>query len=216
MEEETYTCFFYGTLMAFPILSRVIYGTQNPDPWQKERLRVRPAILHDHCRHRVKGVDYPGVIAQSGNSVRGTVVEGLSKVDIERLDIFEGDEYERLQVDVNLLSNEQTLDISRSAHETGEVIQAGIYIWVQGTHYLEDAEWDFDHFTKQKLRNWVGDSKNFEFQESGAPDPMGGRWWARPDEVDATANSAAAATPTPKPDINHTQPKGAQGDSIVE
>ncbi|KAF3912927.1 hypothetical protein AA313_de0209349 [Arthrobotrys entomopaga] len=30
--------------------------------------------------------------------------------------------------------------------------------------------------------------------ESGAPDPMGGRWWARPDEVDESAGSATAST----------------------
>ena len=48
--------------------------------------------------------------------------------------------------------------------ETGETVMAGIYIWTEGTQYLEDTEWDFDHFVKQKLRNWVGDAKNFEFQ----------------------------------------------------
>ncbi|KAK6347091.1 hypothetical protein TWF696_007171 [Orbilia brochopaga] len=164
MDEETYTCFFYGTLMAFPILSRVIYGTQHPDPWQRDRLRIRPAILHDHCRYRVRGVDYPGVIPQAGCSVRGTVVEGLSKMDIERLDSFEGDEYDRLHVNANILADDQLLDIHHDARETGEVVRAGIYIWVQGSQYLEDSEWDFDHFVKQKLRDWVGDSKNFEFQ----------------------------------------------------
>ncbi|KAF3927267.1 hypothetical protein ABW20_dc0109311 [Dactylellina cionopaga] len=188
MEEETYTCFFYGTLMAFPILSRVIYGTQHPDPWQRDRLRIRPALLQDHCRHRVKNVDYPGVIAQAGCSVRGTVVEGLSKMDIERLDSFEGTEYDRRQVEVHLVADEKALDVSSiSSRLTGETIRAGIYIWIEGTQYLEDAEWDFDHFVQKKLRNWVGDTKNFEFQEFGQTDPMGGRWWPRPDEVDAAA-----------------------------
>ncbi|KAK6352607.1 hypothetical protein TWF730_009429 [Orbilia blumenaviensis] len=201
MEEETYTCFFYGTLMAFPILSRVIYGTQNPDPWQRDRLRIRPGILHDHCRHRVKNVDYPGVVAQTGNSVRGTVVEGLSKMDIERLDSFEGHEYERRQVKVSLLTDEKALDISHTGRETGETVMAGTYIWTEGIQYLEDAEWDFDHFVKQKLRNWVGDAKNFEFQEFGTPDPMGGRWWARPNEVDAAAGFATSTT-RPDPSEN--------------
>ncbi|EPS37750.1 hypothetical protein H072_8613 [Dactylellina haptotyla CBS 200.50] len=164
MEEETFTCFFYGTLMAFPILSRVIYGTQHPDPWQRDRLRIRPAVLHDHCRHRVKNVDYPGAVPKAGCSIRGTVVEGLSKMDIERLDHFEGTEYDRLQVQVNILADEKVLDTNRTGQETGETIGAGIYMWTEGAQYLEDSEWDFDHFTKQKLRNWVGDAKNFEFQ----------------------------------------------------
>jgi len=173
-EEETYTCFFYGTLMAFPILSRVIYGTQYCDPWQKERLRIRPAILYDHCRHRVRGVDYPGVIPQQGKCVRGTVVEGLSKMDIEKLDYFEGNEYDRRMVAVKVLLDEKQIE-NKETHREGETLQANIYVWVEGNHYLEDEEWDFEHFVKAKLRNWVGESRNFEFEEAGTTDPTGGR-----------------------------------------
>ncbi|KAF3940708.1 hypothetical protein ABW19_dt0202674 [Dactylella cylindrospora] len=199
MEEETYTCFFYGTLMALPILSRVIYGTQSPDPWQRDRLKIRPAILHDHCRHRVKNVDYPGVVPQVGKSVRGTLVEGLSKMDIERLDHFEGDEYDRIQVKVQVLLDE-SLSENKETHIEGETVQAGIYMWTMGTQFLEEGEWDFEQFTKLKLRNWVGDSKNFEFQESGTTDPMGGRWWQRPGEVDSADSSSTTTTaPTSNP-----------------
>ncbi|KAF3926772.1 hypothetical protein ABW21_db0208425 [Orbilia brochopaga] len=208
MEEETYTCFFYGTLMAFPILSRVIYGTQHPDPWQQDRLRVRPAILHDHCRHQVRGVDYPGVVAEAGCSVRGTVVEGLSKMDIDRLDSFEGDEYERQHVNVTILADDNVLDIHPDAKETDEVVRAGTYIWVQGNQHLENAEWDFDHFIKLKLRAWVGDSKNFD-QESGASGPMGGSWWSRPDEVDAAAA-------TDKPDTTLAPPQELKTNGVTE
>ena len=36
-------------------------------------------------------VDYPGVIPCRDASVRGTLVQGLTRADIARLDAFEGD-----------------------------------------------------------------------------------------------------------------------------
>jgi hypothetical protein len=45
----------------------------------------------DHERHRVLGVDYPGVVPRQGKSVRGTLVQNLTRADAARLDAFEGD-----------------------------------------------------------------------------------------------------------------------------
>jgi hypothetical protein len=47
----------------------------------------------DHERHRVLGVDYPGVVPRQGKSVRGTLVQNLTRADVARLDAFEGDVY---------------------------------------------------------------------------------------------------------------------------
>ena len=48
-------------------------------------------IQQDHERHRVIGVDYPGLVPRPGKSVRGTLVENLTLQDVIRLDAFEGD-----------------------------------------------------------------------------------------------------------------------------
>lgn len=61
-------------------------------------------IQQDHTRHHVKGVDYPAVVPNEigrkilrrdlskwEGSVRGKVVQGLTRKDLELLDIFEGD-----------------------------------------------------------------------------------------------------------------------------
>ncbi|KAL3478382.1 putative disease resistance protein Aig2 [Aspergillus californicus] len=118
--------FFYGTLMAPQILHRVIHGSATPSQWQKDLLTFRPAILHGFRRYKVRGADYPGIIASSAPgwdsaslpgvsaaettptatasaSVLGTVVSGLTDGDIHRLDIFEGGDYTRQKVNVRIL-----------------------------------------------------------------------------------------------------------------
>ena len=37
------------------------------------------------------GVDYPGLVPRPGKSVRGTLVQNLTRADVDRLDAFEGD-----------------------------------------------------------------------------------------------------------------------------
>lgn len=164
---ELHTAFFYGTLMAPSVLKRV---TDHDPASTTSPLRSRPAILHNHRRHRVKGADYPAVIpnpSQSNKdiSVRGTVVQGLTSEDLWRLDLFEGDEYERKQVRVQILSAENLDKISdpalrsangtESQHSTQEELEAETYIWIAGEHRLEDQEWDFDEFVKEKMWRWA-------------------------------------------------------------
>lgn len=120
--------------MASPVLHRVCHGTSNPEPWQTQDIRIRPAILHNYRRHRVLGRDYPGLVpvepeslvddsnsgeaappvdggGSDGNkagssSVRGTLVTGLKDADIWRLDMFEGSQYGKRTVKVRVLEDE--------------------------------------------------------------------------------------------------------------
>ncbi|KAJ4986508.1 AIG2-like family protein [Stagonosporopsis vannaccii] len=182
----SHTAFFYGTLMAPPVLHRVIWGSQTPPtPAHASLLSIRPAILHAHQRRHVKNADYPAVIpAAPASEVRGTLVRGLTDGDMWRLDIFEGDEYERRDVKVRLLLSKRRVghpahqDIEgHPAHQgidgdpahqgidgdpahqdmEGEEVPAQTYIWTAGEHRLESEEWDFDHFVKEKMSRWVGD-----------------------------------------------------------
>lgn len=164
--------------MAKPVLHRVCHGTSKPELWQIEHLTIRPAVLHNFRRHRVVGRDYPGIVpvdSSIGNSnldpkgsrssVRGTVVSGLTDADIWRLDIFEGDEYEQRAVKVRVLEHEgqggsgtgsdgigsDILD----AKETEEEIDAVTYVWLADRDVLEDEEWDFESFLKDKMHLWA-------------------------------------------------------------
>lgn len=153
----SHTAFFYGTLMAPPVLHRVIWGSQTPPtPAHASLLSIRPAILHAHQRRHVKSADYPAVIPSSAtSSVRGTLVTGLTDGDIWRLDIFEGDEYERRDVSVRVLEGKGRAGAEQEDVE-GEEVSAQTYIWIAGEQRLESGEWDFEHFVKEKMSRWVG------------------------------------------------------------
>lgn len=153
-----HTAFFYGTLMAPPVLHRVIWGSQTPPtPAHASLLSIRPAILHAHQRRHVKNADYPAVIpADPASQVRGTLVQGLTDGDIWRLDIFEGAEYERQDVSVRVLDSKGRAGDADHADVEGEEVLAQTYIWIAGEHRLDAGEWDFDHFVKEKMSRWVG------------------------------------------------------------
>jgi hypothetical protein len=168
--------------MSPQILHRVIHGRANPEPWQKATLHFQPAILHGYRRHRVRNADYPGILPVAGTeessgtktspttSVMGTLVSGLTDGDVHRLDVFEGDQYEKKPVAVRTLRRQQNHDSVRvgdtsseselrdvlnavdgEAAGEGEEVAAVTYVWTAGEDMLEDAEWDFETFKKDKM-----------------------------------------------------------------
>lgn len=163
-----HSAFFYGTLMAPAVLYRVCYGTSQPSNFQKSLLSIRPALLSGFQRHKVKHADYPAIVPvttlqqKQGKEkdsdepcVRGTFVSGLTDGDIWRLDIFEGDEYARRDVKVALLHNDD------SPSKTKE--EAQTYVWIAGEDQLEEGEWDFDEFVREKITRWVGNAGEPEY-----------------------------------------------------
>ncbi|KAK8208215.1 hypothetical protein IWZ01DRAFT_507298 [Phyllosticta capitalensis] len=196
--DAPHTAFFYGTLMSTAVLHRVIHGTTTPSDLQRQvsPLRTYPAHLPDHIRHRVRGCDYPAVLpspsttsSSSSPGVRGTLVTGLSAADMWRLDRFEGSEYERKPVAVTVLGpgggdDAQPADVPQ--HAPGAVVEgAETYIWVAGADLLEEREWDFDEFVRDKLARWTGDEGVPEYADvddavaaaQAQGDSMGGRGW---------------------------------------
>ena len=176
---EGRTAFFYGTLMAPEVLHRVCHGSSSPDNpiFATHNLKTCPAILPSHQRHRVKGADYPAILPHSTSSVRGTYVTGLTDSDIWRLDIFEGSEYERVKVTCALLekqpekvfsgvvtSGNEIVHLGSMFNEKGqEIVEAETYLWIGGESRLEEREWDFDEFQREKMRFWVGDAGEEEY-----------------------------------------------------
>ena len=130
----------------------------------KGKWTVRPAILHDYRRHRVAGADYPAIIPTPKASVRGTYVTGLSNSDITKLDIFEGSEYKRADVKVNVL--DVVGDADGEGNVEGEEFEVQTYVWISRKSYLEDKEWDFAEFQKEKMRRWIGSHEEYEGETS--------------------------------------------------
>jgi hypothetical protein len=148
--------------MAREVLYRVIYGSTNiadkPNALAKAaKLSIHDAILHDYCRHRVAHADYPGMVPQKGASVRGTYVAGLTDGDIRNLDWFEGSEYVKERVRPFLLKPDGMNGGLREA----ERVDAETYIFTGGFGRLEEAEWDFEHFRKEKMQNWADYSEEY-------------------------------------------------------
>ena len=196
--------------MSRKILHRVLYGTTTPDPYQRDRLTIKPAILYGYSRHKLRFADYPAIIPApapsssstlspsngngdgqgehgeaeaeaEGPTVLGTLVTGLGDHDVFRLDIFEGDEYERQMVTAYPLSmsypgpkhsilndlegnghgngngngNENENGGRRGAKEQG--MQVETYVWIEERKRLEDSEWDFEEFVREKMGRWVGE-----------------------------------------------------------
>ncbi|KAI9834568.1 MAG: hypothetical protein M1819_002944 [Sarea resinae] len=177
--------FFYGTLMAPQVLYRVCYGDSRPPPGTTAHLVIKPAILHDFCRRKVRHCDYPAITRIEGDSVRGTYVTGLTQGDLWKLDIFEGDEYTRKKVPVRILT--AVGDETGEGNVEGEEVEADTYIWIEGKDKLEEEEWDFSEFQKEKIRRWVGEDDEFAGRPSilevddavraQGGDPTGGRGW---------------------------------------
>lgn len=163
----SYTAFFYGTLMFPPVLYRVIYGSSNPEPWQRALTTLRPAILHGFQRHRVKSADYPAISPSSeeGACVRGTVVTGLTEGDLYRLDWFEGDEYARKTVKAKVLKGKvgPSGRVVDGGGEEVEEVEAITYVWCSDADGLEQREWDFEEFATEKSWRWVGSAGAAEY-----------------------------------------------------
>ena len=158
--------------MAPQVLHRVCHGSSDPDNpiFKSHNLKTYPAILHNHQRHRVKHADYPAIRPQQGSTVRGTYVTGLTDSDIWRLDIFEGPEYRRESVKPRLLT--KVGDEAGAGNVEGEEVQAETYIWSADlADELEDREWDFFEFQREKMRFWVGSEGAKEY--AGRPSIIG-------------------------------------------
>ncbi|KAF8311718.1 PLP-dependent transferase [Clavulina sp. PMI_390] len=181
---HNYTAFFYGTLMVPAVLTRVIQSDGSD-------LQVAPAILLEHTRHQVKGMDYPGVVPYAKSreimdrdltpderSVRGVVVQGLSKTAVQRLHDFEGMAYDPVPVSIHLLSTYTplvgpgaltpqellspsfapalpTTTSSETLPDLAPPIAAMVYMWTAPTKWLTPELWSFDLFLKERLRRWV-------------------------------------------------------------
>jgi len=129
-------------------------------------------------------------------SILGVVYRGLSRRDVQLLDIFEGDEYERVIRGAHPISGASgadnlqgtSIDQSTSFPSTLEAIQAqgrsiptptspttpvSIYLWRAGEELLDPLPWDFEQFKREKMHAWVeqgtgAESARWAHREVGA------------------------------------------------
>lgn len=117
--------FTYGSLMFADVWQRVVAG----------RYGNASGIIRDHGRYAVINEIYPGVVAQPGSQVKGVVYFNVEAADIAALDIFEGLDYVRQAVQVQL---------------PDKVLEADTYLYCKPAA-LSAQDWDPRCFEMEKF-----------------------------------------------------------------
>ena len=143
----------------------VCYGGKDVPEAVRNLHTFTPAILHGYCRRRVKYADYPGIIEDADHTVFGMLATGLTRANIQRLDYFEGSQYERRTVAVRPLAKVGNAKGEGNV-EADESTLAHVYVFLNKRD-LEDAEWDLEEFRREKLTRW----SRAGFIFSGESDP---------------------------------------------
>lgn len=124
--------FAYGTLMDEEIMAMVV--------------GCRPIGLHatlaDHRRHALRDKTYPALVPEKGTRVVGICYRDLQDLAWQGLDLFEGDMYQRVTVQV-CTSNNHSL-----AAET-YLLRPPFH------HLLAEMEWSFADFLKSDKAAFV-------------------------------------------------------------
>lgn len=147
--------------MAPEVFFTVCHGTSAPNAKTVARYEFKPAILHGYCRRRIKEEDFPGMTSDAEHNVRGTLVTGLNERDVRNLDRFEGGDYDRISVAVKVLEKDAggaegaaEGKAAAKGNVEGEEVQCMTYVY-NSPEYLEDREWDFAEFYREKLKKWT-------------------------------------------------------------
>jgi len=122
-----------------------VYGTLMFDEvWQQlssRRYQKMDVVLADFIRLKVRGEEYPGIVPSSGNRVPGQLILDVTPDDIQQLDIFEGEYYQREQVNVLSGNKEYPADtyVFRKKYQS----------------LLSTEEWDADIFKDDGLPSFL-------------------------------------------------------------
>lgn len=126
--EHLYT---YGTLQVGAIIEHIV----------GRPLAGVPARLDDYARFRVRGRVYPAIVEAAGSQVSGVLYVGLEAAELERLDYYEGDLYERREVCVWA---------GPVAHRAATYV-----LRPELRHELSDEPWDFVGFLRDHLETYL-------------------------------------------------------------
>lgn len=124
--------FTYGSLMWADIMARVC----------GQAFASEPASLAGHRRHPVRGQDYPGLQPAPGGLVPGRLYRDVTPAAWARLDTFEGEEYERVDVLVALAD--------------GTTLPAQVYRFrAEFADRLLPGDWDAEAFRREGRQRFV-------------------------------------------------------------
>jgi gamma-glutamylcyclotransferase (GGCT)/AIG2-like uncharacterized protein YtfP len=130
-----YSLFFYGTLRAEEVRNAVI---------GKKKYDICEGFLQKHKVYKVKNANYPLIQFTNikSDKVQGILITDLTAEEIEKLDKFEGTNYFRQFVKIN---------IEDKLHDA--------QIYMPKKILIADIPWDFDYWYKNNMKDFF--SKEF-------------------------------------------------------
>lgn len=130
--------FTYGSLMFESIWLEVVKG----------RYESKEGFISGYERKTVKGEIYPCLIkGHNENKVEGVVYFGVSHNDLQRLDRFEGKEYQRIKEICYLQDGTQT--------------EVETYTWNVGLEWVSSSTWDAKLFGDEGIQLFLDRYKGF-------------------------------------------------------
>lgn len=126
--------FTYGSLMFAPVWQRIV----------RSRPASRPARLSGFERLSVRDETYPAIVERSGASVEGVLYLEVADDDLQRLDAFEGSDYERRTLAVRILEG-------GAGH-----VPAETYVWRDPVR-LHARPWDAQGFERDAMTSFLHD-----------------------------------------------------------
>ncbi len=139
IEPHAIHCFTYGSLMWPDIMARVC----------GQAFASEPASLAGHARHPVRGQDYPGLRPLAQGQVAGRLYRDVDAAAWARLDAFEGEEYERVEVLVALSG--------------GGMLPAQVYRFRDSfAQRLLPGDWDVEAFGREGRQRFIARYVGFD------------------------------------------------------
>lgn len=133
-----FNIFVYGTLM----IPSVMYAIT------ARHFRSQKAILKGYARFTIKGESFPGIIPVTDKSTEGILYFNVDEPSLERLDIFEGDLYQRTPI--------------QAETQGVKILNAETYV-IKPEHrdYLSLQKWDVEEFVQNSLEAFLNTYQGF-------------------------------------------------------
>ncbi|CAI9099507.1 OLC1v1036344C7 [Oldenlandia corymbosa var. corymbosa] len=145
--------FVYGSLLADDVVRVLLHRVP----------RSSPAVLRDFHRFSIKGRVYPAILPIEAKEVVGKVLLDITPFELEILDYFEDDEYERKTVDVYLMESCGVMPKGpkSDSKDTSEKMQVDTYVWCNKSDPNLYGEWDFEEWKRLHKEDFIKMSMGF-------------------------------------------------------
>ncbi|WP_340112232.1 gamma-glutamylcyclotransferase family protein [Maribellus mangrovi] len=122
--------FVYGTLL-FPEILEGLTGRS---------FETKDAELKNFKRLRVAMGDYPAIVEEESQLVKGKLVLDVDARSLELLRFYEGDDYDCRELEVSL---------------DGKKILALVFVWNAEAELLTGPDWNIENFEKHYLNDYI-------------------------------------------------------------